>query len=239
MHLTLFSLLLPSFALLASAKNFDWDCTHSLATCNNACYAFHCRGITHALTYDKNEKNRGPRRRDSGCALQPCTQGPTQATYGKFGNSCDEYPFASTHEGGDDATLRCVDSTENSSEGGQLGNFYKNQKVKDGASFGFTIKNYVGAPYCEQTLNCVNDGGEFIYDGTRYTNAKVKKSLPGFEYAQVNRNAERSSIRKFVGEDGVERLWLTPGNRSTLVGEKVWNEKHGMLSISSEVVETK
>ena len=99
-------------ASLALAQNFEWDCTKSLATCNNACFAVNCKGSPSSLTYDSNKANRGPRRTASGCNRTPCTN----THYRSFGNSCDEFPFASTNQGGAGAILRCVDSTENSSK---------------------------------------------------------------------------------------------------------------------------
>ena len=145
-------------ASVALALDFDWDCTKSLATCNNACFAANCKGSPSLLTYDSDVANRRPRRTASGCNRTPCTN----TNYSSFGNSCDEYPFASTTEGGKGAILRCVDSSENSSksynivlnsqianffhclgEGGQLSGFYKG--LTDGQQFGITVKNHGGA----------------------------------------------------------------------------------------------
>lgn len=101
------------FAITAvAAVSFEWDCTNSLGTCNNACYAVNHGLAKGTLTYDSNEANRNPRRTASGCNKTPCTN----TNYKKWGNSCDEFPFASTKEGGKGAILRCVDSTENSSK---------------------------------------------------------------------------------------------------------------------------
>lgn len=124
----------------AHAQTFNWNCQNSLGPCQNACFATVCRAATGLLTYDANPANRGPRRTASGCNKTPCSAG---LSYSTFGNSCDEFPFASTQEGGSGARLRCVDSTENSSEGGQLGAFYRT--INDGDQFGMTIENYGGA----------------------------------------------------------------------------------------------
>jgi hypothetical protein len=95
-----------------TGQNFDWDCTNSLAPCNNACFAVNCKGSPTTLNYDSNAANRGPRRTASGCNRSPCSN----TRYRSFGNACDEYPFASTTQGGAGAILRCVDSSENSSK---------------------------------------------------------------------------------------------------------------------------
>lgn len=113
---TLLSKMILPFSLLAlgsvvAAVNFDWNCQNSLGPCNNACFRVNCRGSPLPLTYDSNTANRDPRRTRSGCNKTPCTN----TGYKKYGNSCDEFPFASVTQGGTGATLRCVDSTENSS----------------------------------------------------------------------------------------------------------------------------
>lgn len=125
----------------AHAQTFNWNCQNSLGTCQNACFAIVCRSSHTTLTYDANAANRGPRRTASGCNKTPCSD--AGLSYSTFGNSCDEFPFASTQEGGSGARLRCVDSTENSSEGGQLGAFYRT--INDGDQFGIAIENYGGA----------------------------------------------------------------------------------------------
>lgn len=105
------SLSLIALSSVVMAVNFDWNCQNSLAPCNNACFRVNCRGNPLPFNYDSNAANRGPRRTRSGCNRTPCSN----TNYGRFGNSCDEFPFASVTQGGTGATLRCVDSTENSS----------------------------------------------------------------------------------------------------------------------------
>lgn len=146
---------------LCEGQTFNWDCTNSLGTCQNYCFAARCRGQAgQEFTYDADEANRDPRRTASGCNETPCSN--SDLTYSEFGNSCDEFPFASVTQGGSGARLRCVDSTENSctylcvkfissraslivreAEGAQLSNFYAT--IADGTDFGITIENYVGA----------------------------------------------------------------------------------------------
>lgn len=136
--------------------HFNWDCTNTRGTCNNACFASNCLGLPNELTYDSVRPNAYGRRRDSGCGRTPCSK--QKYKYMDFGNSCDEYPFASTFEGGAGAILRCVDSTENESklynivfhiaiisftalgEGGQLSAFYRN--VPHGHRFTLWLSNY-------------------------------------------------------------------------------------------------
>ena len=51
------------------------------------------------------------------------------------GMSCDEYPFASTYEGGTGAVIAAVPIKENSSQGGQLSAFYRRNSIQDGDCF--------------------------------------------------------------------------------------------------------
>lgn len=101
-------------ALTVHAATFDWDCTNALGACQNYCFYAQCRGgAGQQYTFDANTANRPPRRQASGCRRNPCND--AGLSYSSFGNSCDEFPFASTQEGGSGARLRCVDSSENSS----------------------------------------------------------------------------------------------------------------------------
>ena len=75
-------------------------------------YYRRCRlGAKRQFTYDSG--NASKRRTESGCEKRPCTQG--NLPWAKFGDSYDEFPFASTKEGGKNAQLRCVDKGENHS----------------------------------------------------------------------------------------------------------------------------
>lgn len=93
---------------------FIWDCINSPNTCNNACYAFSNKLAPSVLT--KDTKGAKKRRCASRCASKrPCGNN-SQLSFKKFGDSCDEFPFASTKEGGKGAILRCVPGSDNSSQ---------------------------------------------------------------------------------------------------------------------------
>jgi|GEM_PF-3835151 len=51
------------------------------------------------------------------------------------GWSCDEYPFASTYQGGEYASFAIVPEAENSRQGGQLSRFYRASAVRAGDTF--------------------------------------------------------------------------------------------------------
>jgi len=51
------------------------------------------------------------------------------------GGSCDEYPFASTSEGGGGASIANVPAAEQRSQGGLMSGFYSSQRMLDGDAF--------------------------------------------------------------------------------------------------------
>lgn len=108
------SVALTALASTVNAATFDWDCTNALGTCQNYCFYAQCRGgAGQQFTFDSDTSKRAPRRQASGCSQHPCSD--TSLSYSSFGDSCDEFPFASTKEGGSGARLRCVDKTDNNS----------------------------------------------------------------------------------------------------------------------------
>jgi len=64
-----------------------------------------------------------------------------RAVCGKFVSlptgSCDEYPFASTDQGGNPATVSVqeVDLDDNTRAGGRLGNMYQQSRLLDGEAY--------------------------------------------------------------------------------------------------------
>ncbi|KAM7198470.1 Deoxyribonuclease NucA/NucB domain containing protein [Rhypophila sp. PSN 637] len=186
---------------------FNWDCTNSKGPCNNACYAIRKAGKGATLTYDTNAANRNPRRTASGCNRTPCSN--TALPYRNFGNSCDEFPFASTTQGGAGAILRCVASTENSSEGGQLSAFYNGRA--NGTRFNVAVINYTGLQFCEKTPVPANDGGEFRLVNGAFANAKrvIRRSVGFFEDVAPQEGLEHAKVfREYEDEEGVRVLSL-------------------------------
>ena len=102
-----------------------FDCTNMPAVCANMRNAIHNKGKPSQLTRTTNSSQIRKNRRDSGCTkMKP---GP--------GMSCDEYPFASTNEGGLGAVIVAVPLKENQSQGGQLSAFYRKNDIQDGGCF--------------------------------------------------------------------------------------------------------
>ncbi|KAI0508966.1 deoxyribonuclease NucA/NucB-domain-containing protein [Xylaria bambusicola] len=204
-----------------TAVSFEWDCTNSLGTCNNACFAVNHGLAPGVLTYDSNTNNRNPRRTASGCNRTPCSN----TGYSQYGNSCDEFPFASVQEGGANAILRCVDSTENSSEGGQLGNFYKT--INNGQQFDIFVKNYGGAAFC-QNAAMNNDGSEFRLVNGNFQNAKRRRGVDDvgvFVDAQIRGTPLK--LYEFEDQNGEKLLSLNPNIKAEdVVGTQIWNGRN-------------
>ncbi|GAB7351693.1 hypothetical protein MBLNU459_g2288t1 [Dothideomycetes sp. NU459] len=212
---------LTALASLSNAATFNWDCTNSLGTCQNYCFTARCRGASEQLTYDANKTHRDPRRTLSGCNRTPCSN--DDLSYAAFGNSCDEFPFASVTQGGSGARLRCVDGSENSSEGGQLGNFYKT--IADGTDFSITIENYGGASYCEpddDDLDCTNDGGEFFLDPDgNFVDGKRSLSARGFTIDVGN--VKPTPLRKLQTTNGTVLVIAESKSNPIRPGEELWS----------------
>ena len=62
-----------------------------------------------------------------------------RAACGKFvkpsGQQCDEYPFASTYEGGANASKRAVPAKEQQIQEGIISAFYRKNNIEDGVQF--------------------------------------------------------------------------------------------------------
>ncbi|KAL3836342.1 hypothetical protein ACJMK2_021775 [Sinanodonta woodiana] len=92
-----------------------------------------CQNIKNAIQMNKprllkriKDKNKIRQNRRLACGKSKCTG---------INNSCDEYPFASTSQGGAGATIMCVPLSENNSQGGQLSGFFKSKSIGNNAWF--------------------------------------------------------------------------------------------------------
>jgi len=108
-------------AVVQAQQQRNYDCTNMGLTCSNICYFMTCVAPTvNTFTRDSgNADNVRNRRRDCGVAHspRPCTF----AGFGVGGDWTDEFPFASTLEGGRTpdgrgASLLCTPSAEQRSE---------------------------------------------------------------------------------------------------------------------------
>ncbi|EAS31585.2 uncharacterized protein CIMG_07064 [Coccidioides immitis RS] len=216
--------LLFFFFLSVSAKTFTWNCGNSVGTCNNYCYYAKCRsGAKRSFTYDPNKSNARKRRVASGCSKNPCGR-KSRLPFKKFGRSCDEFPFASTKEGGKGAQLRCVNPHENSSEGGQLRGFYR--KLKPGERYGITIRNYGKARYCARRT-CKNDGGQFYLNSNRKFVGNRPRALNDASGFTMNEGNEApADLKQVETEDGATHLVLAEDPDDPIgAGSQLWDSE--------------
>ncbi|KAK0536240.1 hypothetical protein OC835_002080 [Tilletia horrida] len=190
-------------ALLASsafAATVVFDCTKVPNICSNDCYAIQCAGKPTLLHRDSNDATY--HRTQNACrSPNRCSGNPTDS------NSCDEYPYASSAEGGAGAVTRCVPSHENSVQGGTLSSFYTNNGVTEGKAYNVGFSNSGGLQYCG--TGCSNTGNEVIRRGEQ-------GQRPGPQFLRRHfRSNEGHSILMF------ER-WSEPGSLDHLVGSQVW-----------------
>jgi hypothetical protein len=115
-------IILPLLLLTTTtfSLDFTYDCTSARGPCLHYCFTAFCRGFTSNYTfhYDNNPSNYPRRQQFSGCSQNPCSYVYYNRT---GGDTCDEFPFASTTEGGSGARLRCVDRDEK--QGGFFGSW--------------------------------------------------------------------------------------------------------------------
>ncbi|KAL2818777.1 hypothetical protein BDW59DRAFT_175017 [Aspergillus cavernicola] len=163
-------------------------------------------GAGQQFTYDADTSNRAPRRRASGCSRTPCSD--TSLSYSSFGNSCDE----------------CVDSTENSSEGGHLSNFYST--INNGDTSGITIENWRGASYCEDNPTCTNDGGQFFLDPTgNFVDGKRSVTGRGLQL-DPGYSTPAAVLRTVRTEDGSRHLVIAEDSKNPLkAGDEIWSAR--------------
>jgi len=114
-----------------------------------------------------------------------------------------------------------------------LRSFYRG--VANGHRFGIVVRNFGGAAFCDNAHNCVNDGGEFKLANGQFVNAKRTETDEDISFVPANYTTIATPFRKFMGSDGLERLWLTKSTTGTLVGEYVWDGEGEKVQITSEI----
>ena len=147
------TLLLIALLGSASAATLTWDCTRIPNICSNDCYAIQC--ASKPTTLHRDSANASINRAETACkSPNRCANNASDS------NSCDEYPYASSAEGGAGSVTRCVPSTENSRQGGTLSSFYTNNGITDGDAYNVAFANTGGLQYCSGS--CVNTGNEVV-----------------------------------------------------------------------------
>ncbi|KAH0365829.1 hypothetical protein KCU65_g5802, partial [Aureobasidium melanogenum] len=217
--------------------SWTWDCAAgqgSLQSCNNACYVVNCvPDFSDTTVYYLGRYNTDQHRRESGAQPNPnpCNDGWTGDTRwraagertsgGIPATDCDEFPWASTQQGGTGARLRCVNPSDNRSGGAKLSAFYQSQGWDDdpqndatySRSFQVWIENYDDVQYCGNAPDCTNDGGEILLQSTNpRTYVDGKRDLPDDYVDDVTPAKPSWRMRKFLGSDGKMRKLLGRDN---------------------------
>lgn len=154
----------PSQPVNASVlPTYEIDCTEHPDICQNWCYYVFCKqkgvdGSSPAwtVTVDRNAHNR----RKGECGIYKPSPNKC-STVSNRGNSpwpanpasdldCDEQPKSSNREGGAGAATRCIDSTQNRSEGTRWRNFINKSGavVDNGKKVLVVLKNHSGKGVC-------------------------------------------------------------------------------------------
>ncbi|KIS69430.1 uncharacterized protein UMAG_11931 [Mycosarcoma maydis] len=181
----------------AHAATLTWDCTRVPNICSNDCYAIQCAGKP--TTLHRDSANASANRAKTACkSPNRCANNASDS------NSCDEYPYASSREGGTGSVTRCVPATENSRQGGTLSSFYTNNGITDGDAYNVAFTSTSGLQYCSGS--CTNTGNQLI-----------RKNLAiGPQYTP----------RSFVTNEGHELTMFervdSPGSLDSVIGTQTW-----------------
>ncbi|KAL9935426.1 hypothetical protein V8E36_005774 [Tilletia maclaganii] len=198
---------LASFALSATVV---FDCTKVPNICSNDCYAIQCK--SKPTTLHRDSASATQHRNENACrSPNRCSGNPDDS------NSCDEYPYASSAEGGAGAVTRCVPSHENSVQGGTLSSFYTRNSIANGDAYNVGFTSTSGLQYCGGS--CTNNGNEVIRrgqepraGGTQYI-PRYFGTAEGHEILMYERIAEPGSLDHLVGTD----VWLAHEERSIVI----------------------
>ncbi|EIM86063.1 uncharacterized protein STEHIDRAFT_111607 [Stereum hirsutum FP-91666 SS1] len=141
----------------------SFNCDAIPNVCQNMCYGVNCKGFPRALTISKASGLCQAARRRNSCGSTNPNRCSTRFTPAFApGNSCDEYPFASTLQGQqaalNAAATRCVPAGENRSQGGSISAFYRN--LPDGTAFTVSFTGAAASTgFCAANTNCVVAAG--------------------------------------------------------------------------------
>ncbi|KAA1478028.1 hypothetical protein DENSPDRAFT_885571 [Dentipellis sp. KUC8613] len=137
---------------------FDCSATGIPDVCQNMCYGVFCRG--HPQTLTRNSANKptcaAARKLNSCGVTSPNRCSAKHSPPFAAGNSCDEYPFASTLEGQQagtggrpSAVTRCVVARHNSVQGGKISGIYNKVPQQGQFDIEFDFGNgAAGTGYC-------------------------------------------------------------------------------------------
>jgi len=102
--------------------------------------------------------------------------------------------------------------------------------------------NFALSPYCAHPVNCNNDGFQFFNIFAPFIPRSVHQvSQSPFKLHDVEKertpggNATKVVYKRYLGEDGLERLHMSSDETIDLIGQYVWSEVEGKVKLVSEV----
>ncbi|KAH8589587.1 hypothetical protein B0O99DRAFT_599726 [Bisporella sp. PMI_857] len=122
---------------MCQPARLEWDdVEHGLELCYNTCLGIRSQlfkpGVEYIGTQYQLLQYSGPGTGDASRDDGPCKGGTCCSGIGST-YQCDEYPYASTYEGGDGAWAACIPQEQNSKQGATLGTFLQGRH--DGFQF--------------------------------------------------------------------------------------------------------
>lgn len=205
--------------------------------CDNGCFAWNSRQQPGTLTY------RGPNNRDNdaGCGKNPCNQSTGLPQYNRFGDSCDEYPMASTERGPNYfRTLRCVPRNQNNSQGGQLNAFVAKKGLQAGDTFtqGWMYDPKDAPYFCANAQAGASnpDHSEFKYTGGAFSNARrhARSLAESSLFETISGAIEQAAPRRdFLRSNG--QIATLPGDGADLDITNFWTDGDTLLTIVREL----
>jgi len=160
MRKALFAACLLAAAPAASAQVITFDgvnlpcITYNIATAQNGGQPANLTRTTNGQQIQQN--------RQQSCGPAAATVAQLNQQHGAVVFSCDEYPFASSNEGGAGAQVMIVPLIENNIQGGQLAGFYNQNNIGNGGAYGVATQN---VPQANQLNLGVGNGFNVCYGG--------------------------------------------------------------------------
>ncbi|EFY86447.1 hypothetical protein MAC_07525 [Metarhizium acridum CQMa 102] len=175
----------------AAAKGVVYDCEKTPQICLNTCWAIKCQKNSETLhgggqTKDNAKKYGDDNRKKWGYDKDPCKK---KGWAWKGGNSPDEYPYASSKEGGQSdfakkVALRCVPGKEQQRQGRKVRGIATS---KNGEQWNTKWDKISKLPedWCGPKPKCQNDGHQFVSGGpngpwTLAANPKVVRDIGSY-----------------------------------------------------------
>lgn len=154
----------------------------------------------------------------------------------------DEYPFATSNEGGGNtfprspAILRCVSGSENSSGRSQLVNFVTASQGVPGDTYAvgfYPPPPGITIPFCSPSSG-FNDGTEFKYNGGGGNNYVIaRRDLADSGFSEVEARASNTTAKTWP-------IWKTSEGSNVVlfspvkVGAPVWDDAKGRHAVLTE-----